>query len=168
MSDPTPDQPVGTEPSEAQSMPVEAQQPEEQDPPVTVAGASSSLEGAVGTGNRAHFGTDPDDTVNPDGDTRSGQNPPQDRSQRPEEGGAFPPSEKNQAAFKSGGLHTEGLAGRVEAALEDETPSQNPAMAEPQYTGPIESMADVTVPEELSKPAGQVVSDALDKSSDDG
>ncbi len=127
MTNESPDTPRGAEPSEAQSRRVEAQQPEEQNPPIAVAGAASDLEGVVGTKNRAHFGTDPDAEVDPDGDTRSGQNPPNVRSQRTEEAGGHPPSEKNQAAFKSGTLHTEGLAGRVEAALDDETPATGSA-----------------------------------------
>ena len=159
--------PVGAQPSEAQSMPVEARQPEEQNPPQVTAAAASSLEGAVGTKNRAHFGTDPDDVVNPDGDTRSGQNPPQDRSQRPEEGGSFPPAEKNQAALKSATLHTDGLAGRVEAAVEDETPGQHPAEPGHLYTGPnVGADGPGTVPDALAKTTGQVVSDALDSSQD--
>ena len=159
--------PVGEDASEAQSKAVEARQPEEKNPPLAVAGAASDLEGAVGTGNRANFGTDPDESVNPDGDTRSGQNPPQDRSQRPEEGGDYPPSEKSQAAIKSGGIQTEGVAGQVEAAVEDETPSQNPAVKEPQYTGPVDDPSEVAVPDVLSKPAGEVVDEAYG-SEDDG
>lgn len=123
----SPDAPRGTEPSEAQSRPVEAQQPDEQNPPLAVGGAASDLEGVVGTKNRAHFGKDPDNEVDPDGDTRSGQNPPNELSQRTEEAGGHPPSEKSQAAFKSGTLHTEGLAGQVEAALDDETPTTGSA-----------------------------------------
>ena len=161
MADAEANAPVGEEPSEAQSKAVEAEQPEEQDPIRTVAGASSDMEGAVGTKNRENFGTDPDEVVNPDGDTRSGQNPPQDRSQRVEEGGNFPPAEKNQAALKSGGLQTDGLAGQAEAAVEDETPNQNPAVSEPQYTGPVDNPETVDVPEVLEKPAGQVVEEAL-------
>ncbi|WP_420454179.1 30S ribosomal protein S1 [Rubrivirga sp.] len=157
---------VGAEPSEAQSKPVEAAQPEEQDPIETVSGADSDMKGAVGTDNRANFGTDPDMDVNPDGDTRSGQNPPQDRSQRPEEGGNFPPSEKNQAAIKSGGLQTEGAAGAAEAALEDETPNTTEAVLEPQYTGPVDDPSEVEVPEVLSKPAGEVVDEAYGSESD--
>ena len=158
------DRPVGEDASEAQSRPVEAAQPEEQDPPLTVAGAASDLEGAVGTKNRGSFGTDPDEKADP-GDpagARTGQNPPKERSQRVEEGGDFPPAEKNQAALKSGGLQTEGVAGQAEAAVEDQTPNQKPAVSEPQYTGPdVDSTDDVDVPEVLEKPAGQVVSDAL-------
>lgn len=111
------------DPSESDSRPVEARQPEEQNPPIAVAGAASDLEGVVGTKNRAHFGTDPDAEVDPDGDTRSGQNPPNERSQRPEEGGDYAPSSKSQAAIKHSGTSHTGLAGRVEKALDDETPT---------------------------------------------
>jgi small subunit ribosomal protein S1 len=162
MAEAESDQPVGEEPSEAQSKPVEARQPEEQDPPVAVAGAASDLEGAVGTKNRGTFGTDPDAEADPSDGTDTGQNPPKERSQRVEEGGDFPPAEKNQAALKSGNLDTEGLAGQAEAAVEDQTPNQNPAVSEPQYTGPdVDSTDDVDVPEVLEKPAGQVVEEAL-------
>lgn len=109
--------------SESESKPVEAQQPEEQHPPIAVAGAASDLEGVVGTKNRAHFGTDPDAARDPSGDTRSGQNPPNERSQRPQEGGSYPPSSKSQAAIKHSGTSHDGLAGRVEMALDDETPT---------------------------------------------
>ncbi len=163
-----PDEPVGEDASEAQSKAVEAAQPEEQNPPRTVGGASSDMEGAVGIKNRGPLGTDPDETVNPDGDTRSGQNPPQDRSQRLEEGGDFPPAEKNQATLKSGGLQTEGLAGQAEAAVEDETPNQKVPTTPLDTEGPgVDSTDDVDVPEVLSKPAGEVVDEALG-SEDDG
>ena len=157
-------EPVGEDASEAQSKAVEARQPEEQDPPVVPSGAASDLSGAVGTKNRGSLGTDPDEKADP-GDpagARTGQNPPKERSQRVEEGGDYPPAEKNQAALKGGGLQTEGLAGQVEAAVEDETPGQNPATSEPEFEGPnVDSVDDVDVPEVLEKPAGQVVSDAL-------
>ena len=151
--------PENTAPSESESRPVEARQPEEQNPPLTVAGASSSMEGAVGTDNRANVGQSPDDY---DGDTRSGQNPPNEQSQRPGDGGAVPTSAMSQAAFKSGALPTEGLAGQVEAAIEDETPNTAPATTVAPGQAADVDPAEVKVPDVLAKTTGQIVSDAYD------
>lgn len=151
--------PENTQPSEAESRPVEARQPEEQNPPRTVAGASSSMEGAVGTDNRADIGQSPDDY---DGDTRSGQNPPNEQSQRPGNGGAVPTSTMSQAAFKSGTLPTEGLAGQVEAAIEDETPNTAPATTVAAGQAADVDSAEVKVPDVLAKTTSQIVSDAYE------
>lgn len=144
-------------PSESESKPVEARQPEEQNPPLAVSSAAGSLEGVVGTDNRANVGQSPNDY---DGDTRSGQNPPNEQSQRPESVGKTPTAARSQAAFKSGTLHTEGLAGQVEAALEDETPgTAQPTTVAPGQPADADP-SQVDVPDILSKPAGQVVSEA--------
>ena len=145
------------QPSEAQSKPVEARQPEEQNPPRVVSSAASSLEGVVGTDNRAHVGQSPND---PNGDTRSGQNPSNETSQRPESTGKLPTAARSQAAFKSGTLHTEGLAGQVEAAMDDQTPNTaEPTTVAPGQPADVDP-SQVDVPDILSKPAGQVVSEA--------
>ena len=162
MAEAEANEPVGEDASEAQSKAVEARQPEEQDPPVVGAKAATDLSGSVGTGNRGTAGKDPDEQPGGGSDAGSNTEPPHERSQRVQEGGDYPAAEKNQAALKGGGIQTEGVAGQVEPAVEDETPSQNPAVSEPQYTGPgVDSTDDVDVPDELSKPAGEVVADAL-------
>ncbi len=149
----------GAAPSEAQSKPVEAAQPEEQNPPTTAGPAASEMEGAVGTANRGTLGTDPDEEADPSDGTRTGQNPPKERSQRVEEGGDYPPSEKNQAALKDAPMPTEGLAGQAEAATDDETPASGSA-AEPQYAGQgVEQPSDVDVPDVLEQPADEAVAE---------
>ena len=155
-------EPVGEDASEAQSKAVQAEQPEEKDPPVVPSGAASDLSGQVGTKNRGTAGKNPDMQHGGGSDSGSNTEPPHERSQRVQEGGDYPAAEKNQAALKGGGIQTERLAGQVEAAVEDETPNQNPAVSEPDFQGPnVDSTDDVDVPEELSKTTGQVVSDAL-------
>src|SRR5690606_19762221 len=86
--------PVGEAPSEAQSKAVEAEQPEEEAPAVTGPGASTDLEGQIGVGNRGSVGTDLDEEGDPEGDARSGQNPPAEQSQRLEETGSVPAAEQ--------------------------------------------------------------------------
>lgn len=145
------EQPVGEEPSEAQDAGVKAEV--EAEPPVTSGKASSDLEGAVGTGNRATAGKDPDEMA----DTAQLEHPtepPAEQSQRQEEGGDVLPAEKSQAAHKGATLQEEGLAGQVESATEDVTPGTEPDTLEPEFQGPnVETPADVDVPEELETPA---------------
>ena len=163
MAEAEANKPVGEDASEAQSAAVQAQQPEQQDPAVVGAKAATDLSGSVGTGNRGTAGKDPDQQPGGGSDSGSNTEPPHEQSQRVQEGGDYPAAEKNQAALKSGGIQTEGVAGQVEPAVEDETPNQNPAVSEPDFQGPnVDSTDDVDVPEELSKTTGQVVSDALD------
>ena len=151
--------PDHVQPSESESKPVEARQPEEQNPPRAVAGAASSLEGAVGTGNRANIGQDPTDR---DDLTRSGQNPGVETAQRPGQGGAVPTSTMSQATFKSGDLPTDGLAAQVEAAIEDETPNTAPATTVAPGQAADVDPAQVQVPDVLAKTTGQVISDAYE------
>ena len=147
------------QPSESESRPVEARQPEEQTPPITVAGASSSMEGTVGTDNRAHIGQSPND---PGDLTRSGQNPGVETSQRPGNGGAVPTSTMSQATLKSGVLPTEGLAAQVEAAIEDETPNTAPPTTVAPGQAADVDPSQVAVPDVLAKTTGQVISDAYE------
>lgn len=147
---------------EAVSEPVEAVQPEEQDPLVTTGGASSDLEGAVGTKNRRRAGKrkeegGADATGGTEGTTGPDEPSPAS-AQRTEDGGDFPDAGQSQAAFKGAELHEEGLAGQAEAAVEDETPGTAPSTLEPEYEGPnVETPADVAVPDALVLPADEAV-----------
>ncbi len=158
---------AGEAPSEVPSKAVEAEQPEETAPPVTTGGASTDLEGVVGAGNRGSVGTDLDEEADPSGDTRSGQNPPDEQSQRSEEAGDLPSAEQSQAALKGGDLQEEGLAGQVKAAVEDETPGTD-ATLEPQYTGPdVEQPEDAEVEDELKRPADEAVEELTEADEDE-
>lgn len=99
------------------------------DAPLAIGGANSDLAGGpVGTKNRSHVGEDPDEmpgNESADDKARSGQNPPVLTSQRRVEGGDPLPSEQSKAAHKSGTLHEDGLAGKVEAATDDEHPTRD-------------------------------------------
>ena len=134
--------------SESESKPVEAEQPEEGDLTPTPASAASDLEGSVGTGNRGE-----DEPTQGEEAT----------AQRAEDQGATPTSEKSQAALKGGEVQTEGVAGEVEAATDDETPANDAIVGTPNTGDP----SDIEVPEELSKPAGEVVSEALSDDDDE-
>lgn len=150
-------------------------EPRDTDAPLAIGGAASDLEGAVGTKNRAHFGDDPDDKPGPDAqsDTRSGQNPPAELSQRREEGGDQLSSQQSQAAFKSGTLHESGLAGQVEASTDDEMPTRDMA-AGSMSDGPDPSrepgslLSNAKVPDELARPAGEFVADVYKRVADEG
>ena len=114
----------------------------------TPASAASDLEGYVGTGNRGE-----DEPTQGEEAT----------AQRAEDQGATPTSEKSQAALKGGEVQTEGVAGEVEAATDDETPANDAIVGTPNTGDP----SDIEVPEELSKPAGEVVSEALSDDDDE-
>ncbi len=164
---PTRGEPVGADPSESQSAAVKAEV--ESAPPRTAGKANTAMEDQVGMGNRGSIGTDPDAEADPSDGTRTGQNPPKKRSQRVEEGGDYPPAEKNQAALKTGdpgsspgqALSEEGtLAAQVEDATDDVTPV-TATTAEPEFEGPnVETPADVETPELMDQPADLAVAEA--------
>ena len=120
------------------------------EPPVTVAGASTDIEGQVGEGTSS-----PQPTDIPRG---AGE----ETRQRVEETGNVPPSSSSQAAFESPSVPEEGsLASAVDTAIGEETPTTD-VTTSPDYEGPnVETPADVDVPEVLEVPAGQVVEEAL-------
>ena len=120
------------------------------EPPVTVAGASTDIEGQVGKGTSS-----PQPTDIPRG---AGE----ETRQRVEETGNVPPSSSSQAAFESPSTPEEGsLASAVDTAIGEETPTTD-VTTSPDYEGPdVETPADVDVPEVLEVPAGQVVEEAL-------
>ena len=120
------------------------------EPPVTVAGASTDIEGQVGKGTSA---PQPDDIP---------RGAAEQTRQRVEETGTVPSSENAQATLKSGMPVEEGtLASSVETAVGEETPTTD-VTTSPDYEGPnVETPADVDVPEVLEVPAGQVVEEAL-------
>ena len=125
------------------------------EPPVTQGKGTTDLEGQVGEGNRVETEEVPRGS---DAETR----------QRVEDTGLTPSSENAQATLKAGTPAEEGsLASAVETAVGDETPTTD--VTTPLDTeGPgVDSVDDVDVPEVLSKPAGEVVDEALG-SEDDG
>ncbi|OZC02253.1 30S ribosomal protein S1 [Rubricoccus marinus] len=134
------------EPSESESKAVEAEQPEEGELTPTVSSAASDLEGSVGTGNRS----EDEPTIGEEA-----------TAQRPQEQGATPTSEKSQAAVKSGDLQTEGVAGEVEAAVEDETPNTADAKTDIDRVNSTEESPEV--PDVLSKTTSDIVGDANDE-----
>lgn len=119
------------------------------EPPVTQGKGTTDLEGQVGKG-----------TSSPQPDVPRGSD--EETRQRVEETGATPSAENAQATLKSGTPAEEGsLASQVETATGEETPTTDHTVS-PDYEGPnVDSTDDVNVPEELEKPAGEVVSDAL-------
>jgi small subunit ribosomal protein S1 len=135
---------------EAAIQPEEAAQPEEMVPPLAGPGAASDLEGAVGTGNRRRAGKRKEEGGRGQSRATTHDAPPAEQAQRTEDAGDYPPAEMSQAAFKEAGLPEEGLAGQVEAATDDETPTTAPAPVEPEA---------VAVPDELAQPAGEAVAE---------
>ena len=126
------------------------------EPPVTVAGASTDVEGKVGGGTSS-----PQNTDAPRGSA-------EETRQRVEETGNVPPSSSSQAAFESPSVPEEGsLASAVDTAIGEETPT-TAVTTSPDYEGPgVDSTDDVKTPDVLSKPAGQVVEEALDADADE-
>ncbi len=104
-------------------------EPRDTDAPLAIGGANSDLAGGpVGTKNRSHVGADPDEMPrdeSADDKARSGQNPPVLTSQRTAEAGRQMSAADSKAAHKSGTLHEDGLAGKVEAATDDEHPTRD-------------------------------------------
>ena len=150
----------GDAPSESESKAVEAKQPEEGELTPTVSSAAGDLEGVRRDGQPGDFGRTPR-RGRPRRRRRKGQNPLSAR--RTSRKAATPTSEKNQAAIKSGGLQTEGVAGEVEAAVEDETPNTDRGRRSPSRGPERRPEESPEVPDVLSVPAGEVVADALNE-----
>lgn len=145
-------------PTEADSKPVEALQPEEQDPLTTTGSASTALEDTVGAGTSGPAGKDPRAQADT-GRLEHPTEPEANRRRNVEDAGDYPPAEKSQAALKGAGRGAsedlDGLAAQAEAATDDLTPGYA-LTSEPQFTGPdVEQPSDVKVPEELKRPAGE-------------
>ena len=125
------------------------------EPPVTGGTASTQIEGQVGEGTSS---PQPDVPRDSEEETR----------QRVEETGSVPSSENAQATLKSGTPAEEGtLASAVETAVGEETEATG-SVVEPNYEeAGTDSVEEIKTPDVLSKPAGEVIDEALG-SEDDG